>query len=95
VSTIGSSEAIILSVTNSHPSASRGLDLRDLAAQVLAAKRRWQNLRKAAGKPYDKPNLVMNAAVQVCCTFALFFWSTKWCSLLVDSLQGRKPRGVR
>jgi len=46
VSTIGSSEAIILS--------------------VLAAKRRWQNMRKAAGKPYDKPNLVMNAAVQVC-----------------------------
>ncbi|ETW78814.1 glutamate decarboxylase/sphingosine phosphate lyase [Heterobasidion irregulare TC 32-1] len=46
VSTIGSSEAIILS--------------------VLAAKRRWQNARKAAGKPYDKPNLVMNSAVQVC-----------------------------
>ncbi|KAF7974993.1 hypothetical protein HWV62_10591 [Athelia sp. TMB] len=46
VSTIGSSEAIILS--------------------VLAAKRRWQNLRKAAGKPWDKPNIVMNAAVQVC-----------------------------
>jgi len=46
VSTIGSSEAIILS--------------------VLAAKRRWQNQRKAAGKPHDKPNLVMNAAVQVC-----------------------------
>lgn len=46
VSTIGSSEAIILS--------------------VLAAKRRWQNARKAAGKPWDKPNLVMNAAVQVC-----------------------------
>jgi glutamate decarboxylase len=46
VSTIGSSEAIILS--------------------VLAAKRRWQNMRKAAGKAYDKPNLVMNSAVQVC-----------------------------
>jgi len=46
VSTIGSSEAIILS--------------------VLAAKRRWQNARKAANKPYDKPNIVMNAAVQVC-----------------------------
>ncbi|KIM87390.1 hypothetical protein PILCRDRAFT_95723 [Piloderma croceum F 1598] len=46
VSTIGSSEAIILS--------------------VLAAKRRWQHMRKAAGKPYDKPNLVMNSAVQVC-----------------------------
>jgi len=46
VSTIGSSEAIILS--------------------VLAAKRRWQNMRKAAGKPIDNPNIVMNAAVQVC-----------------------------
>jgi glutamate decarboxylase len=62
VSTIGSSEAIILS--------------------VLAAKRRWQSeypigcsllrgyiladMRKAAGKPFDKPNIVMNAAVQVC-----------------------------
>jgi len=46
VSTVGSSEAIILA--------------------VLAAKKRWQNMRKAAGKPYDKPNLVMNSAVQVC-----------------------------
>ncbi|EIM86926.1 glutamate decarboxylase [Stereum hirsutum FP-91666 SS1] len=46
VSTIGSSEAIILS--------------------VLAAKRRWQNKRKAEGKPWDKPNIVMNSAVQVC-----------------------------
>jgi len=33
---------------------------------VLALKKRWQNQRKAAGKPYDKPNIVMNAAVQVC-----------------------------
>jgi glutamate decarboxylase len=46
VSTVGSSEAIILA--------------------VLAAKRRWQNARKAAGKSTEKPNLVMNAAVQVC-----------------------------
>ncbi|GJJ14075.1 hypothetical protein Clacol_008332 [Clathrus columnatus] len=46
VSTIGSSEAIILS--------------------VLAAKRRWQEARKAAGLPHDKPNIVMNSAVQVC-----------------------------
>lgn len=46
VSTVGSSEAIILG--------------------VLAAKRRWQNARRAAGKSIDKPNLVMNAAVQVC-----------------------------
>lgn len=33
---------------------------------TLAMKRRWQNKRKAEGKPYDKPNIVMNAAVQVC-----------------------------
>ncbi|KZO97148.1 glutamate decarboxylase [Calocera viscosa TUFC12733] len=46
VSTIGSSEAIILS--------------------VLAAKKRWQNARRAAGKSTEHPNIVMNAAVQVC-----------------------------
>lgn len=46
VSTVGSSEAIILA--------------------VLAAKRKWQNKRRAEGKSTDKPNLVMNAAVQVC-----------------------------
>jgi len=33
---------------------------------TLAMKRKWVNERKAAGKPFDKPNLVMNAAVQVC-----------------------------
>ena len=33
---------------------------------VLAMKKRWQNARKAAGKPYDKPNIVMSSAVQVC-----------------------------
>jgi hypothetical protein len=32
---------------------------------VLAMKKRWQNQRKAAGKP-DKPNIVMSSAVQVC-----------------------------
>lgn len=46
VSTIGSSEAIILA--------------------VLAAKRKWKNKRKAEGKSTENPNLVMNAAVQVC-----------------------------
>ncbi|KAJ9111837.1 hypothetical protein QFC20_002424 [Naganishia adeliensis] len=46
VSTVGSSEAIILA--------------------TLAMKRKWQKARKAAGKPYDKPNIVMNSAVQVC-----------------------------
>lgn len=33
---------------------------------VLAMKKRWQNKRKAEGKSYDKPNIVMNSAVQVC-----------------------------
>ncbi|KAI9675700.1 MAG: hypothetical protein M1817_001067 [Caeruleum heppii] len=33
---------------------------------TLAMKKRWQNKRKAAGKPYDKPNIIMNSAVQVC-----------------------------
>ncbi|KAL8926031.1 MAG: hypothetical protein Q9208_003172 [Pyrenodesmia sp. 3 TL-2023] len=32
---------------------------------VLAMKRRWQNKRKAEGKDYSKPNIVMNSAVQV------------------------------
>ncbi|NQY58336.1 MAG: glutamate decarboxylase [Ilumatobacteraceae bacterium] len=32
----------------------------------LALKRRWQQARKSAGKPIDKPNLVMSSAVQVC-----------------------------
>jgi glutamate decarboxylase len=31
----------------------------------LAFKRKWQNERKAAGLPYDKPNLVTGANVQV------------------------------
>ncbi len=33
---------------------------------VLAMKKRWQKKRKDAGKPYDKPNMIMNSAVQVC-----------------------------
>lgn len=32
----------------------------------LAMKRRWQQARRAAGKPTDRPNLVMSSAVQVC-----------------------------
>jgi len=31
----------------------------------LAFKRRWQAQRKAAGKPYDKPNIVFGSEVQV------------------------------
>ncbi|KAH6680512.1 glutamate decarboxylase-like protein [Halenospora varia] len=33
---------------------------------VLAMKKRWKNARQAAGKPCDKPNIVMSSAVQVC-----------------------------
>lgn len=32
---------------------------------TLAMKRRWQNKRKAEGKPIDKPNIIMSSAVQV------------------------------
>ncbi|KAK7291326.1 hypothetical protein RIF29_06374 [Crotalaria pallida] len=32
----------------------------------LAFKRKWQNKRKLEGKPYDKPNIVTGANVQVC-----------------------------
>lgn len=32
---------------------------------TLAMKKRWQNKRKAEGKPYDKPNMIMSSAVQV------------------------------
>lgn len=32
----------------------------------LAFKKKWQNRRKAEGKPFDKPNIVTGANVQVC-----------------------------
>lgn len=33
---------------------------------VLAMKRRWKNKRQAENKPTDRPNIIMNSAVQVC-----------------------------
>lgn len=33
---------------------------------TLAMKKRWQNKRKAEGKDFHTPNIIMNAAVQVC-----------------------------
>ncbi|KAJ8621381.1 hypothetical protein MRB53_029910 [Persea americana] len=40
----------------------------------LAFKRKWQNKRKHQGKPYDKPNIVTGANVQVCWEkFARYF----------------------
>ncbi|CAO2831107.1 unnamed protein product [Amaranthus hypochondriacus] len=40
----------------------------------LAFKKKWQNQRKAEGKPYDRPNIVTGANVQVCWEkFARYF----------------------
>lgn len=33
---------------------------------TLAMKKRWQNKRKAEGKDWSRPNIIMNSAVQVC-----------------------------
>jgi glutamate decarboxylase len=33
---------------------------------TLAMKKRWQNKRKAEGKDWHHPNMIMNSAVQVC-----------------------------
>ena len=41
-------------------------ELSVLMVVPMAMKKLWQNKRKAEGKPYDKPNMVMNSAVQVC-----------------------------
>ena len=37
----------------------------------LAFKRKWQQKRKSLGKPYDKPNIVTGANVQV--SFCIIF----------------------
>jgi glutamate decarboxylase len=43
----------------------------------LALKRRWQNARRAAGKPIDRPNLVMSSAVQVCWEKFANYWDVE------------------
>ena len=43
----------------------------------LALKRRWQHARKAAGKPADKPNLVMGINVQVCWEKFANYWDVE------------------
>src|SRR4051794_10433366 len=40
----------------------------------LALKRRWQQTRRAAGKPADRPNLVMGINVQVCWEKFANYW---------------------
>jgi glutamate decarboxylase len=43
----------------------------------LALKRRWQNRRKAAGKPADKPNIVMGINVQICWEKFANYWDVE------------------
>ena len=43
----------------------------------LALKRRWQHAREAAGKPADRPNLVMGINVQVCWEKFANYWDVE------------------
>jgi glutamate decarboxylase len=43
----------------------------------LALKRRWQKARAAAGKPADKPNLVMGINVQICWEKFANYWDVE------------------
>ena len=43
----------------------------------LALKRRWQHRRRAAGRPADKPNLVMGINVQVCWEKFANYWDVE------------------
>jgi glutamate decarboxylase len=43
----------------------------------LALKRRWQQRRKAEGKPADRPNLVMGVNVQVCWEKFANYWDVE------------------
>src|SRR6059036_1805418 len=43
----------------------------------LAMKRRWQQRRRAAGEPDDKPNLVMGINVQVCWEKLANYWDVE------------------
>ncbi len=43
----------------------------------LALKRRWQHARRAAGKPTDRPNLIMSSAVQVCWEKFCNYWDVE------------------
>ena len=43
----------------------------------LALKRRWQQRRKAEGKPADRPNLVMGINVQICWEKFANYWDVE------------------
>ena len=48
---------------------------------TLAMKKRWQNKRKADGKDYSKPNIIMSSAVQVVSLLRV------WVSCKIDKIQ--------
>jgi glutamate decarboxylase len=43
----------------------------------LALKRRWQQARRAAGKPAGRPNIIMSSAVQVCWEKFANYWDVE------------------
>ncbi|HWC79074.1 MAG TPA: glutamate decarboxylase [Pseudonocardiaceae bacterium] len=43
----------------------------------LALKRRWQKARRAAGKPADRPNIVMGVNVQICWDKFAAYWDVE------------------
>src|SRR5258706_31707 len=43
----------------------------------LALKRRWQQARRAAGKPTDRPNIIMSSAIQVCWEKFANYWDVE------------------
>ncbi|ETN37940.1 glutamate decarboxylase [Cyphellophora europaea CBS 101466] len=53
---------------------------------VLAMKKRWANKRKAEGKDFSRPNIVMNSAVQVCWEKAARYFDVeeKWVYCTTD-----------
>ena len=61
----------------------------------LAMKWRWRNARQAAGKPFDNPNIVMGANVQVCWEkFARYFdVEPRYVPLTESALRHRGGRG--
>lgn len=63
----------------------------------LAFKRKWQNRMKAQGKPFDKPNIVTGANVQVLLLLTLsFLWAPPpylfWTIMSVGSLSPENSR---
>lgn len=79
VSTVGSSEVYFLI----HRLKSL-LTVQAIMLATLAMKKKWQNKRKAEGKDYSKPNIIMNSAVQVCWEYVM---STNSLLLLTSNLE--------